>query len=152
MTRLAEPISRQSLAPPNAWDSHRLAAAQGAYYVGTGVWTLLGARSRRFAEAPRTNTWLRMLLGALATTSGAALLQASRQRERPSPLVALGSMSAAALAAVDFACVAKRRVSPIHALDGIAETAILTLWLNAWVEAGIAADQLTLTSAPSTTW
>jgi hypothetical protein len=92
-------------------------------------------------------------VGALVIASGASLMQASRERERAGSIVTLGALSAAALAAIDFTYVAKRRIRPIYALDGIVEVAIVALWLRSWLsEDGAASDHWTLTSSPPRAW
>jgi hypothetical protein len=130
MIRLdAPPALPAPLKTPRKWTWRRVAAWQGAYYAATGVWALSDMRSFQFVTGRKKDTWLVKTVGALVLASGGALLQASRERERQASIFALGALSAVAFAAIDFTYVAKRRISPVYALDGIAEVAIAGMWL-----------------------
>lgn len=133
----ALPSSSQARTGSGADGWRRLAALQGAYYVATGLWSLLHLRSFQWITVRKTDTWLVKTVGVLVTVSGATLLQASRERDLRPSVVVLGAGSAAALAVVDFLYVAKRRIGPVYALDGVFETALAWRWLRGGAEAEI---------------
>lgn len=102
--------------------------AQGAYYVGTGVWPLVSMRSFQGVTGPKMDTWLVNTVGVLVTAIGASLLVSARRR-RPTPEAAiLGAGSALALAGVELHYRRKRRISPVYLADALAELAIAASW------------------------
>lgn len=112
--------------PPASW--HRvLAAAQGAYYVGTGVWPVVHLESFEAVTGPKVDRWLVKTFGTLIAATGAALVVGAR--ERPSrTLVALGAGSALALALADTIYVLKGRISPVYLLDALVEVGLAVAW------------------------
>lgn len=78
----------------------------------------------------KNDKWLVKTVGLLVAVSGSALVYASKKKQ-PSPeikLIAIGS--AASLAVIDFVYVAKRPISPVYLLDGIAEVAFALSWAS----------------------
>lgn len=66
-----------------------------------------------------------MLIGAI----GLVLAQAAR-RPQPTPEVPLMAVSSAlGLNAIDVFYVAKRRISPVYLLEGVAEVGLIGLWI-----------------------
>ena len=107
-----------------------LALVQAAYYAATGIWPLVHIHSFERVTGAKLEHWLVRTVGALVTVVGASLALAAREdAERPAT-VALGAGSAAALAAVDFVYVAKRRISPVYLADGVAQAALLAAWIR----------------------
>jgi hypothetical protein len=99
-------------------------AAQGAYYVGTGVWAVVHRRSFEAISGPKTDYWLVRTVGLLAAAIGSALLVASRD-DRPSPeAVALAAGAGASFAAVDVLYVVRRRISPVYLGDAAVHLAL----------------------------
>lgn len=108
--------------------SRRALIAQGAYYVTTGVLPLLSRRLFERITGPKLEWWLVETVAGLVTTVGAGLLSAGvRGRETPE-LVSIAAGSAAALATIDVAYVARRRISPVYLGDAAVELALLG-WL-----------------------
>lgn len=102
--------------------------AQGAYYLGTGVWPLVSLRSFQAVTGPKMDTWLVKTVGVLVSAIGASLLASARRRP-PSPEAAiLGLGSALALAGVELHYRRKRRISPIYLADVAAEGLLLAGW------------------------
>lgn len=143
-------VELRSADEPFTW--RKLAALQGAYYAATGVWSLLDMRSFQFVTGPKVDTWLVKTVGALVTTSGGALAIAAREREQRGSILALGLLSAVSLAAIDFTYVAKRRISPVYALDGVVELAIAALWVKTWFAQDGDGAHWMRTSTPDRTW
>lgn len=106
----------------------RVAAAQGAYYLTTGLWPLLSIQSFEAVTGPKRDKWLVKTVGALVSAVGTVFAVASRRRVCPPEIWLLGVGSAIAFTAVDCIYVAKRRISPIYLLDALAELALILAW------------------------
>lgn len=153
MIRLDQSETAVNFPPADeALNWRKLAALQGTYYAATGIWSLLDMRSFQFVTGPKVDTWLVKTVGALVSASGAALAMASRERERSGAAMTLGVLSAVGLAAIDFTYVAKRRISPVYALDGAVEVAIAALWLKTWLDTRDAGAYWIRTNAPPRAW
>jgi hypothetical protein len=115
---------------------------QGAYFVLTGLWSLLHIRSFVWVTGPKTDLWLVKTVGVLVAVIGAVLLWATRSRDAGTGSSAaapragggaispeaclLAAGSAAGLTAIECWYVAKRRISPMYLLDAIAEAGALS--------------------------
>ncbi len=106
----------------------RLAQAQGAFYVATGVWPIVHLRSFEWVTGPKLEGWLVKTVGALITAIGGTLLSAGRSRRVVPEVAALAVGSAVALAAVDVLYVARRRIAPVYLLDAVGELALAAGW------------------------
>lgn len=107
-----------------------LPLGQGVFYLTSGIWPLVDMASFEVVTGRKTDKWLVKTVGLLVAVSGGALIYASKKKQ-PSPeikLIAIGS--AASLAVIDFIYVAKRRISPVYLLDGIAEVAFVLSWVS----------------------
>jgi hypothetical protein len=103
----------------------RTLAAQGAYYLLTGVAPFASRRAFERVTGPKTEWWLVQTTGALVAVAGAGLLSAAR---RPTPAAELRAMAggwALSLAAIEIVYVARRRISPVYLLDAAVQTAIV---------------------------
>lgn len=80
--------------------AHRLAVAQGAFYLATGVWPLLHMRSFEAVTGEKTDDWLVETVGALLTVSGAVMMMAGLRRRVTPEIALLAAGSAGAWAAV----------------------------------------------------
>jgi len=108
-----------------------VATVQGIYYVLTGIWSLVSIRSFEAITGPKADRWLVKTVGVLVIAIGVTLLRTAR-RSRPMPDVALlGAGTAAGLAAIDVAYVAKGRISRVYLLDAAAEAALVAAWVVA---------------------
>jgi hypothetical protein len=116
---------------PTAREAERaLAFAQGAYYVGTGVWPLVHMPSFLAVTGRKTDLWLVRTVGALVAVAGGVLASAA-WRDRLTPEVrALAAGSAAALGTVDVVYTARGTIPPVYLLDAVAETALVTAWAS----------------------
>ena len=99
-----------------------LAGLQAAYYVSTGLWSLVHRRSFERITGPKQEYWLVRTVGALAVAIGAALgLAAATGRRREGAVLALGS----GLAFVASDLQAARASSRVYLLDVLAHLAFL---------------------------
>jgi hypothetical protein len=106
----------------------RLAVAQGAFYLATGVWPLLHMRSFEAVTGEKTDDWLVETVGALLTVSGAVMMMAGLRRRVTPEIALLAAGSAGALTAVDVLYTARRVIRPVYLLDAVAETALIAAW------------------------
>ena len=124
----AADVGRVEQPEPGASGLARLAVAQGAFYVATGVWPIVHLRSFEAVTGPKLEGWLVKTVGALIAAIGGTLWAAGRRRRLVPEEVALAVGSAAALTAVDVIYVARRRIAPVYLLDAVAETALMATW------------------------
>ena len=105
--------------------------AQAVYYAITGAWPLIHYDSFERVTGRKLERWLVESVGGLLTGAGIALALAARS-ERPSPEAATTSIgSAATLGAIDGIYLARGRLSPVYAVDLLAQVAFLAGWLRA---------------------
>jgi hypothetical protein len=103
----------------------RALAAQGAYYLATGVAPFLSRRWFERVTGPKTEWWLVQTTGLLVTVSGAGLISAvARDRVTPE-VVGMAAGWAASLAAIDVIYVARRRIAPTYLADAGIELGLL---------------------------
>jgi hypothetical protein len=108
--------------------SHRkLAAAQAAYYLATGIWPLVHLKSFEAVTGPKVDRWLVKTFGVLVAVTGAALAAGAGER-RSRAAVVLGSGTALGLAAAEMVYVLERRISPVYLLDAAVELDIAGAW------------------------
>lgn len=89
---------------------------QGAYFVITGIWPLLGMDSFITATGPKQDTWLVEMVGLLSASIGITFIVTSLRRQKP-PLV-LGYSVALSFLFMDIVYVIKDVISPVYLLDG----------------------------------
>jgi hypothetical protein len=110
-----------------------LLRVQGAYYLLSAVWPLVSIGSFQAVTGRKTDLWLVKTVAVLVGVIGGVLLWSGRRGDRPAPeAVALARGSAAGLAAIETAYVARRRISPVYLLDAVAEVALLAAYAHAW--------------------
>ena len=108
----------------------RLAQAQGAFNVVSGVWPLVSMRTFEAVYGPKTDRWLVRTVAGLLTTVGAAqLLSRDPEQLRVARVVGVGT--AATLLAIDAVYVPKGRISRMYLQDAVWELGWLAGW--AWV-------------------
>jgi hypothetical protein len=100
-------------------------AAQGGYYVATGIVPFVSRRAFEAMTGPKLEWWLVQTVAVLVTSIGGALLAGAARREVTPELVSLAYGSAAGLAAIDVVYVARRRISPSYLVDAAVEIALL---------------------------
>ena len=100
-------------------------AAQGAYYVATGVLPFVSRRAFEAVTGPKKEWWLVQTVGALVTVVGGALI-AGAARDRVTPeLAAVAAGCAVSLAGIDVVYVAKGRIAPTYLADAAVQVALL---------------------------
>ena len=104
------------------------ALGQAAYYILTGIWSLVSIGTFQKVTGPKTDLWLVKTVGALVIGTGTTLGAAAYRRNITPEITLLGVVSAAGLAAIDVVYVAKKRISPIYLLDALAEVVLIGLW------------------------
>jgi hypothetical protein len=107
-----------------------VAAAQGLYYLATGLWPLVSMETFLAGTGPKTDLWLVNTVGALVAAVGAALLVAA-WRGVSAEAVTLGVGAIIALTAIDVVYVSRRVIPPVYLLDALGEVFLLVGWLTA---------------------
>jgi len=103
----------------------RTLAAQGAYYVATGVAPFVSRRAFEAVTGPKREWWLVETVGVLVTAVGAGLLGgAARNRVTPELLTIAGGC-AAGLAGIDVVYVARGRIAPAYLADAAVQVALI---------------------------
>jgi hypothetical protein len=106
----------------------RVALAQAAYYLASGVWPIVSLRTFERVTGPKADHWLVRTVGLLAATIGGVMaLRAAT--DGPEPDAALGISAALAFAATDVVHVGRGTISPIYLADAAAELALAGAWL-----------------------
>jgi len=98
---------------------------QGAYFVITGLWPLLGMQSFMEATGPKQDTWLVEMVGLLAASIGLTFLVSSLRGGRL-PLV-LGYSTALSFLAMDLIYVISGVIGRIYLLDAAIQFVFITL-------------------------
>jgi hypothetical protein len=125
------PLFAPSTARPAPSAVRAVAAAQGVYFVLTGVWPLVSMDTFLRVTGPKTDLWLVTTVGLLVGVVGVALLVAAWRGPSPEAVtVAVGC--ALALAGIDVYYVSRRVIPPVYLLDALAELALLGGWAAAW--------------------
>jgi len=93
-----EPIQSgiDAVRPPGA-AARSVAAAQGIYFLFTGLWPIFGIDSFQAVTGQKTDLWLVYIVGALIAAIGTTLLLAAVNRRLTTEIVVLGIGSALAL-------------------------------------------------------
>jgi hypothetical protein len=112
------------MSPPRARRRNVL-AAQGAYYLLTGVAPFVSRRAFERVTGPKTEWWLAQTVGALVAVAGAGLLRAARRPAADSEVPAMAIGWALSLGAIDAVYVARRRISPVYLVDGVVQAALV---------------------------
>ncbi len=106
----------------------RLAGAQAAYFITTGLWSIAHRRSFEAVSGPKVDYWLVQTVGALVTAVGASLALASARGRVAPELRLLAGLSALGLAAVEVAYVSAGRISRVYLADAAIEVALAAGW------------------------
>jgi hypothetical protein len=126
---------QRALEPPPAHEDvsartlDRVLIAQGAYYVATGLWSLVSIRTFQWVTGPKTDTWLVKTVGVLVMAIGAALVHAGLTHRRDAGTAILSAGTAAGLTGVEAVYVARRRISPVYLADAVLQCTVLGAWL-----------------------
>src|SRR5829696_6457774 len=92
-------------------------AAQGLYYVGTGVWPLIHMPSFEAITGSKIEHWLVHMVGVLAAAVGVALLAGARRAAPTAETVVLACAAAAAFAGIDVFYTQNDTISKIYLAD-----------------------------------
>lgn len=118
-------LARSSSRAPVA----RLALGQGLFYLGTGIWPLISIGSFQKVTGRKTDLWLVKTVGGLVGVIGGVLTAAGLRGDVPRDTALVAAGSAAVLAAIDTAYVARRRIPPVYLLDAAAELGLIAAWV-----------------------
>ena len=102
--------------------------AQGAYFVLTGLWSLVSIGTFMLITGDKTDVWLVKTVGVLVIAIGATLLFAARRDRVSEEIRFLAVTAALALTAVDVMYVYLRTISPIYLLDAVVELVFVVAW------------------------
>jgi hypothetical protein len=106
-------------------DTRPVLAAQGVYFVATGVLPFISRRIFATLTGPKLEWWLVETVGALVTVIGGACLFSARRKRVPPEVIAVAAGSAASLAAIDVVYVAKGRIAPTYLVDAAIEVGLV---------------------------
>ena len=106
-----------------------VALLQGVYYIITGIWPIFSRRTFEAITGPKFDFWLVRTFGALISVVGGALALAGARRQVTAETALLGIGSAASLAGSDLIYSSRGRISPIYAVESVAEFGLIGLWL-----------------------
>lgn len=112
-------------------DPRRVAAAQAAWYIPTGVWPLISRRTFEAFTGPKVEWWLVETVGLLVTAIGGGLALGAARDRVPPELQIIGAGSAASLAAIDVVYYARGRLPWTYLVDAAVEVAIVAGWAAA---------------------
>jgi hypothetical protein len=107
--------------------------AQGAFYIATGLWSVVSRSTFERVTGPKSDYWLVRMVGLLAMVIGAALLAAALRGNIDAATWILALGSAAAFAAIDVVYATAGRISRIYLLDALVEVALLVALTIGWM-------------------
>lgn len=123
-TQPAAVVARQAPAAAR-W----LSAAQGLYYLATGVWPLLNMNSFLAVTGPKTDLWLVNAFGLLVCAVAVPFIVAAASGWVTLLVGVLGIATSATLIGIDVVYVARGTIAATYLLDAMAEAVILIGWL-----------------------
>lgn len=104
---------------------HRVLAAQGAYYLATGVAPFASRRAFEAVTGPKREWWLVQTVGGLVGVLGAGMLSAASRRRVTPEVAGIAAGSALVLAAIDTWYVARGRIAPVYLADAVVEVGLV---------------------------
>lgn len=96
-------------------------AAQGIYYLVTGIWPLVSMDTFELVTGPKIEHWLVHTVSFLALVIGGSLVAAAKTGEDGRSIRGLALGAAAAFASIDLFYVSVGRISMVYLLDAAAE-------------------------------
>ena len=105
-----------------------IAAAQGSYFLLTGVWPLLHMRSFLAVTGPKTDLWLVETVGVLVAAIGAGLLLGAARGTLAIELALIAILAALGLAAIDVIYVTRGIIAKIYLADAVLEAMFIVAW------------------------
>ena len=112
-------------------EAHRLARAQGGYFLAAGLWPLLNRRSFEAVTGRKTDFWLVRTVGTLISVIGVSLLRAFGSEKVSPEAKWLAMGSALGLAGVSGWYASRGRISKIYLMDAALELGWVAAW---WME------------------
>jgi hypothetical protein len=110
--------------------ARKLAGAQAAYFLVTGVWPLVHRRSFELVTGPKEDFWLVRTVGGLAAATGVALGIAVVRGERTRETSALALATGVVFVAADVR--AAKTESRSYVGDVVLQVAFTPAWFAAW--------------------
>jgi hypothetical protein len=111
--------------------ARRVAAAQAAYYVVTGIWPLAHRRSFEALTGWKLDWWLVETVGLLVTSVGVGLAVASRTGRVTPELAVTAAGAAGSLATIDVVYVGLGAIPPTYLADAAVEAGLVAAWVVA---------------------
>jgi hypothetical protein len=109
-------------------------AAQGAVYIGTGLWPVVHLASFESVTGPKSEPFLVHTVGLLLFTIGVPLLRSLRDASRrSSELLWLAGGTAASLGAIDVVYWLNGRLENIYLLDAAMEFVFVANAVLGWL-------------------
>lgn len=105
-----------------------VAAAQGLFYLATGVWPLIDIDSFQAVTGQKTDLWLVYTVGVLVAVVGCVLLSAAYSGRVTTEVALLAAGCALALAGIDVVFVLRNVISQVYLLDAAAELVLVAAW------------------------
>lgn len=102
---------------------------QGLYTLLTALWGLIDIDSFMTVTGPKNDIWLVKTVSTILLAIAVTLLSYIYVKTDPLPAILLGFFTSAGLAAIDFYYSGRAVISPIYALDGIAEVIFAVAWI-----------------------
>jgi hypothetical protein len=105
-----------------------LAITQGIYYLLSGLWPFINYNSFEAVTGPKVDVWLVKTVGVLIITIGITLL--TGRNNIGFSLIVLGSLTAAAMAAIEITYVLSGTISFIYLGDAVLEGFFIIGWIS----------------------
>jgi hypothetical protein len=102
---------------------------QGLYTLLTALWGLVDIDSFMAVTGPKSDVWLVKTVSVILLAIAVALISFLFVKTDPLPAILLGLLTSAGLAAIDFYYSGREVISPVYALDGIAEAVFALVWI-----------------------
>ena len=102
-------------------------AAQGVFYLVTGIWPLVSLGTFELVTGPKTDDWLVKTVGVLAGVIGIALISGALRAAPSRETLVLAICAALAFASVDIVFVLAGRIRAIYLADAAVEALFLLL-------------------------
>jgi hypothetical protein len=111
--------------------ARKVAAAQAAYYVVTGIWPLVHRRSFEALTGIKIDWWLVETVGLLVTSVGAGAGLAARTGRITPELAVVAAGTAGSLATIDVVYVGIGAIPPTYLADAVVELGLVGGWIVA---------------------
>ena len=102
---------------------------QGLYTLLTALWGLIDIDSFMAVTGPKNDIWLVKTVSVVLLAIAATLITYLFIQGDPLPAMVLGLLTSAGLATIDFYYSGRKVISPVYALDGIAEVVFALVWV-----------------------